>query len=382
MPTPFRYVTPTSTETATGQVGEVYRQLADDFGLARMPLFMTLSPAPDLLAATWAMLRESLVAGDASRTDKEVVAVAVSLANRCPFCVDAHTMLLHATGAHELAETVARGGTPADPRHARLLAWGMATRTPHEALHEEPPFPAGLAAEHIGTALTFHFINRMVSALLTDDLLPGGVQRWRVVRRAGGRAVARTTRRRQERGRSLPLLRMPLLRIPMGPGPSDGSGLPDGSGAWDGSAAADGSSLWGGPAPAWTAGSSSGTAIAAALAALRAAAGRGGALLSAEARQVVETQVKEWDGAHPPLAGGWPSGQTAHLPEADRPAARLALLAAVAPYRIADADVAAWRSVTRTATPDGDADLVRLLAYGAITAVNHIEAGLSTAARA
>ncbi|GII46009.1 alkyl hydroperoxide reductase AhpD [Planotetraspora silvatica] len=369
---PFRYITPITTGAATGQVAGVYRQLAEDFGLARMPLFMTLSPAPDLLAATWAMLRESLVAGDASRMDKEVVAVAVSLANRCPFCVDAHTMLLHATGAHELAETVARGGTPADPRHARLLAWAMATRTSREADaadaadSAEPPFPAGLAAEYIGTALAFHFINRMVSALLTDDLLPGGVQRWRLVRRAGGRAVAGATRRRQTPGRSLPLL----------------GGHPDGSGPLTGSGSPDGSRSSLDRAPAWTAGSPSGSAIATAFAALRAAAGSGGELLGPEARRVVEAQVREWDGAHPPLAGGWPSDQTASLPGADRPAARLALLAAVAPYRIADADVAAWRSATRTVTPDGDADLVRLLAYGAITAVNHIEAGLNRTAHA
>jgi AhpD family alkylhydroperoxidase len=366
MPTPFRYVTPITSEAATGQVADVYRQVAEDFGRARVPLFMTLSPAPDLLAATWAMLRESLVAGDAERTDKEVVAVAVSLANRCPFCVDAHTVLLHATGAHELAETVARGGTPADPRHARLLAWAMGTRTPGGADPTEPPFPAELAAEHIGTALAFHFVNRMVSALLTDDLLPGGVQRWRVVRRVGGRTLARATRRRQAPGLSLPLL----------------GGLPDGSGSMAFSGSLDGSGPSIGGAPAWTAGSPSGSVIAAAFAALRAAAGSGGALLVPEARRVVEAQVREWGGEHPPLAGGWPSDQTAFLPEADRPTARFALLAAVAPYRIADADVAAWRSVTRTAGPDGDAELVRLLAFGAITAVNRIEAGLNRTALA
>jgi AhpD family alkylhydroperoxidase len=103
MPTPFRYVSPVPTKRATGQVAGVYAQLAADFGLARMPLFMTLSPAPGVLAATWALLRESLLAGHAPRTGKEVVATAVSLANRCPFCVDAHTVLLHATGAHRLA---------------------------------------------------------------------------------------------------------------------------------------------------------------------------------------------------------------------------------------------------------------------------------------
>jgi hypothetical protein len=33
-------------------------------------------------------------------------------------------MLLHATGNHALAETVARSEAPADERHARVPAWG------------------------------------------------------------------------------------------------------------------------------------------------------------------------------------------------------------------------------------------------------------------
>jgi hypothetical protein len=43
------------------------------------------------------------------------------------------------------------------------------------------------------------------------------------------------------------------------------------------------------------------------------------------------------------------------------------------PYRVTDADVAAWR----TTHPD-DADLVGLLAYGAITAVDRIQAWTTT----
>src|SRR5437879_5462162 len=109
MPKQFRYVTPVPTETATGVVAEVYAQIAADFGMARMPVLMTLSPAPDVLAAAWAVVRESLLAGDAPRIGKEVVALGVSMVNKCPFCVAAHTTLLHATGDHRLAETIARG---------------------------------------------------------------------------------------------------------------------------------------------------------------------------------------------------------------------------------------------------------------------------------
>jgi AhpD family alkylhydroperoxidase len=335
VPTPFRYVTPVAPKAADGQVGGVYRQLARDFGLARMPLFMALSPAPDVLAATWAMLRESLVAGHASRTDKEVVAIAVSLANQCPFCVSAHTVLLHATGAHRLAETVARGDTPADPRHARLFAWGTATRTPGMTA---PPVPSDVAAEHIGTALAFHFINRMVSALLTDDVLPGGLQRWRLVRSLAGRVMAGATRRRQPSGRSLPLL--------------TGSPMSE--------------------TPAWAAGSPSGPAMATAFAALRTAATGGGELLGPQARLAVRDEVEAWDGTHPSLTAGRPSDRLDALPAVDRPGARLALLAAMAPYRVADGDVAEWRSVTSSTGTAGDAALVRLLAFGAMTAVTRL----------
>ncbi|GII56473.1 alkyl hydroperoxide reductase AhpD [Planotetraspora thailandica] len=332
MPAPFRYVTPVAPKEADGRVAAVYRQIAQDFGLARMPLFMTLSPAPDVLAAVWSLLRESLVAGSASRTDKEVVAVAVSSANRCPFCVSAHSVLLHATGAHGLAETVARGDTPADPRHARLFAWGADTRTTGMTA---PPVPPDVAAEYIGTALTFHFINRMVSALLTDDVLPGGLQRWRPVRRLAGRMVAGATRRRHVSGTSLALL--------------------------DGDPADE--------TPAWAAGSPSGRAMGTAFAALHKAAARGGESLSSQARLAVRDEVDAWDGAHPALTGGWPTDRLSGLPAVDRPGVRLALLAAMAPYRVSDRDVAEWRSATGV---HGDAALVRLLAFGAMTAVTHL----------
>ena len=105
------------------------------------------------------------------RTGKEVVAAGVSLANRCPFCVHAHTVLLHATGDHRLAETMPAGRRAGRAGPRRLLAWGRghgyAAAVP---LREHAP-------EYMGTALAFHFINRVVSSLLTEDMLPGGAQK-------------------------------------------------------------------------------------------------------------------------------------------------------------------------------------------------------------
>lgn len=322
--TPFRYTSPPARKSATGVTADVYAQLTSDFGMERPATFVVLSSAPELLTSTWALMRESLIAGEGDRTGKELAALGVSLANRCPFCVDAHTMLLHATGDHSLAEAVARGETPSDEGHARVLAWGRASRTPGAPALMPYPFPAAHAPAYIGTMLTFHFINRIASALLTESLLPGNAQRFRAVRSLGGRSLARTVRRRPAPGVGLTLLDAP------------------------------------GPGPDWARGSSVGPGYAA----LRDAATAGGGLLDEADRALVRETLQGWDGAHPSLA--WDG-----LPDRSRPGARLALLAALAPYRITDEDVTAWRQ------PDhSDRHLVRLVAYGAFAAVDRIERAL------
>ncbi|WP_329306074.1 carboxymuconolactone decarboxylase family protein [Streptomyces sp. NBC_01260] len=317
---PFRYTSPEPPKSATGVVADVYAQMATDFGIERASAFVVLSASPPLLSGAWALLRESLLAGQVSRTDKEVVAAGVSLANRCPFCVDAHTVLLHATGDHRLAETIARGGQPEDPARRQLLSWGKDMSTAQ-------PFPSADAPEIIGTALSFHFINRIVSALLTESMLPCGLQKLRAVRSAAGRRLARTVRQELTTGLSLPLLETE------------------------------------GEAPAWAAG----TAIGTAFGALRTAAELGAGLLNDEDAALVRESVAAWDGVTPlPLHAVLPD-------RAERPGARLALLAARAPYRITDEDVAAW-----LVPPFTDHCLAHLIAYGAGCAVGRVEATLTT----
>ena len=92
MPTPYRYTAPVPRQEATGLVAATYAQIAAEFILTDGPL-MSLSPAPELLAATWALMREAQIAGDVPRRDREIVATAVSVANSCRFCIDAHTAL-------------------------------------------------------------------------------------------------------------------------------------------------------------------------------------------------------------------------------------------------------------------------------------------------
>jgi len=327
MPTPFRYTEPLPPEAATGRVAEVHEQIARDFGIEAPPTFVVLSSAPELLAPAWSLMRESLIAGPGGRTGKELAALGVSLANRCPFCVDAHTVLLHATGDHALAERIARGERPANEEHARVLDWGRRSRVPGGLGAGPYPFPREHAPGYLGTAFAFHFINRIVSALLTENLLPAGAQRFRPVRSLVGRTLARTVRRTARPGASLPLL-----------------DLPDP-----------------GEAPAWAGGTPVGLAYAALLRAAMAGAG----LLDLDDQDLVEETLLDWDGSHPPLdLSGFPDRR-------ERPGARLVLLAALAPYRITDEDVAAWRRPEHT-----DHCLVHLVAYGAFLAVDRIESAL------
>ncbi|MDG4865846.1 carboxymuconolactone decarboxylase family protein, partial [Streptomyces sp. T-3] len=130
MASPYRYTTPLPRKSATGRTAEVFAQIGEDFGIEDAATFTVLSSAPELLGSVWALTRESLIAGAASRTGKEIAALGVSLANQCQFCVSAHTVLLHATGDHRLGEAIARGEVPDDPEQARLLAWAKASSAP------------------------------------------------------------------------------------------------------------------------------------------------------------------------------------------------------------------------------------------------------------
>jgi AhpD family alkylhydroperoxidase len=334
----YRFFTP---PPATGLAADVYRQLREDF-LGPLPTFKALAVEPPLLAATWALMREALLVPPEGRVDREVVAAVVSRANRCRFCVDAHVTLLHSLGEHSLAEVVAGGGRPPLARQAELADWATASRHPRSARWSSP-----YGIEVSGTLLAFHFINRVVSALLDPDLLPGGLQRFPAVRSAGGRLYARQGRSPKEPGRGLALL---------------GADRPE--------------------PPAWAGESPVGIAYAA----LRKAAGlgtgaglrtgAGGDLLSVAARETVEATVRWEDGAHPARPADWATDLVRDLPATDRVGARIALLAAFAPAAISRGDVELWRL-----THPADADLVRLVAFGAMTATDHVARALDPAHR-
>jgi AhpD family alkylhydroperoxidase len=329
----FRYVSPVGKREATGIVADVYGQCAADLGRLVEPL-MILSPAPDVLAGMWALMREAVVVGSAPRAHKEAVGAVVSQINACPWCVDAHTGVVYATGQGGLADLIRRtdpteGSWGASPV-ADLLAWAAATRDPGAAVLAEPPFGREHTAEYVGTAIAFHFLNRMVSALLVTDFLPANRRLARWVLKVFALTLKRTVRRPRAPGASLELVT-----------PADTALM----------------------VPAWADGAPT---IGRAAAALESAALREPTVMGEVATKTVHTWFEDWGGGDPTL-GRWAADAVAHLPGEERSAATLALLAGAAPYRITDEQVDAFRR-----DHPEDSDLVRVLAWGAMLAVSRI----------
>ena len=168
----IRYVKPIPYRSATGLVAQTYQQMQSDF--FPVPLLTVHSPAPQIMTGVWSILRESLLAGNVNRTQKEVTAAAVSKTNECPFCVDAHSLMLRAGSDGDLAAIIRRGDYSriANAQLHALVQWVLANRTANASDALPAPFSAIEGPEIIGTAITFHYINRMVNVFLGDTLLP------------------------------------------------------------------------------------------------------------------------------------------------------------------------------------------------------------------
>jgi hypothetical protein len=115
--------------------------------------------------------------------------------------------------------------------------------------------------------------------------------------------------------------------------------------------------------------------VASAYARAAAAVDRAGAACAPEAvRTLVHRTVGQWDGRPPGLSRGWVEEAVRGLPEADRPAGRLALLTALASYQVDEGVVAAFRRVS-----PGDDTLVGLTAWASLTAARRIGGWLQKA---
>jgi len=328
-----RHVRPVAPGAARELVANVYAQVERDFGMLAPPVGLH-SPAPGPLAASWLMLRETLVAaGTLSRAAKEAVAAVVSLGNGCPYCVDVHSAALHGLvrGRDALVLAEDRIEAIADAEVREAAAWARVSGV------RETAFPAP-SPELVGVAVTFQYFNRMVHVFLPDSPIPpqvpsaarGGL--WRLL----GRFMWPAARRSHEPGLSLDLL--PAAQLP-----DDLS---------------------------WAAGSHHiAGAFARASAAVEAAGARSVPL---PVRELVLSRLAGWHGQPAGLSRAWVHDAVSGLPAAHRAAGRLALLTAIASYQVDQAVVDEFRA----AVPGDDA-LVELASWASLAAARRVGTWLS-----
>ncbi|MFC4586702.1 carboxymuconolactone decarboxylase family protein [Sphaerisporangium corydalis] len=340
-----RHVSPVRPRDASGLVTRVYAQAERDFGMLAPPLLLH-SPAPDTLAASWSMLRETLLAGGlVPRPVKEAVATAVSAGNACPYCVDVHRATMDGLVPGGQAAEIAAGrlDTVGDPVVRRAAAWALASAKRESAARHEAPAPAAEARELAGVAATFQYLNRMVHVFLGESPLPPEVpDRVRgTVMKVFGRVMSSVARRPAVPGESLGLL-------PDAPLPGDLS--------W-----ADGSPL-----------------VAGAFARAAAAIERGGRRSVPEpVRELVTAELAAWNGEPTGPSRAWVTAAVSALPPAQRAAGRLALLTAMASYQIDDKVIGEYRVGAPL-----DRSLVELTSWASMAAAREVGSWSLTAPKA
>lgn len=309
------------------------KQVQREFG-ARVEPFTLHLPLPELLAGAWMACRESLLAGSVRRDLKEAVASAVSVINRCPYCVDAHTIMVLASSGKDYSSEILSGRYDAieDPDVRKAVRWAATTRSPVSPELRSPPFSSDAAPEFIGTAVFFHYINRMATILLGPSPLPfsGGKLKEASIRMAAwffGRAIRITKE---------PCVSLDLLPEADLPGDLD----------------------WSKPSPC----------IAGAYAAFsRVVDDAGATVLSGKVKASVLKALDAWDGSDPePRSARITSGFEKYT-GADKAAGNLALSAALFPWRLTERDVTFFSSHY-----PGDEQLLAVLAWGSFSAARRI----------
>jgi alkylhydroperoxidase family enzyme len=321
-----RQVRPVAYGTGGDVVSRVYRELERDFGVLAPPIALHAS-SPDVLAAAWIMLRETLlVPGAAPRAEKEAVSTAVSLSNECPFCITMHSSMLSNLVGYQ-------DGVIPDPAAQAAADWATANATEGGATGHPVPFPVEQAAEMVGTAVDLQYLNRMVNIFLGPTPMPqfAPTLALGVVRRVLVWLIKSAERRSPRPGASLDLL-------PKAPLPPDMS--------------------WAAGNPAIARAYARGTAT------IERAARRS---VPVEVRELVLDRVSQWNGRPVALSRSWVEDAIAALPPNHQPAGRLALLTALASYQIDQPVIDRFRAKQ----PD-DAALIDLTAWASLTAARRI----------
>lgn len=332
------YVKVITPSKATGKLAEIYKQIQADFMIATP--FTLHSSQPDLVIGTFALERESMFYGIVPRARKEAVAAGVSTTNECPYCIDAHTMMMTAVDADDAADAIHKGSDEIqDTAIEQLFAWSKATYKPDAPIIQNPPFSRQEAPEIFGAALTFHYINRMVNVFLDEAIMPGmnnlGPVSGFMRKMAAGVMMKPVINRKTKAGESLRFLPK--------------ADLPD-EFSW----AAENQIL----ADTFT---GMNEAINQAIQ----------GIVSQDVLNIVQNRFNAWNGEQMGISRAWLNEVMTNLDEKAQIAVRLMLLAGLASYQISESDILAFRKHYPS-----DAELIVVTAWGAYAAIRRISSWL------
>jgi AhpD family alkylhydroperoxidase len=180
-----RHITAASLRHSTDLNRRVFAQMQRENAGVHGP-FLVHAAQPTLLAAVWALFRETQLASGVPRAHQETIALMVAEENRCPWCIEAHELALHTQA-----------------RVPDIVAWYTANPDPLEATA-----PSGFTLEagiaHRAAVLLWQYINRVTNVLLVESAW----QRFGWWRAPATRVMGRMfgwlfLNRRYEAGRSL-----------------------------------------------------------------------------------------------------------------------------------------------------------------------------------
>jgi uncharacterized peroxidase-related enzyme len=169
---------------ARGELKALYAEIKAGMGTPNVPaVFRVMSQSPEILTATWRLFQTlMLTESRLPRATKEMIAVVVSKANACRYCVTAHSIFLKALGYsdRQIEQTTDRAAA-ADldsPTRALLGFAEKATLAAGDICDDEVRalIASGLSEVQVleATAIVafFNGINRMVDALGVEPDLP------------------------------------------------------------------------------------------------------------------------------------------------------------------------------------------------------------------
>ena len=283
-------------------------------------------------------LSETLLAqGRVDRALKEAITVTISDLNKCPWCVDAHSVSLYAAGASKTVKALSHphAKVELDPKTAAMIQWARANRTPTANILQEPPFDRAEAPEIVGTAVVYHYITKVVNVLLIESALPSQVWLKEALKRVLGLMFAPFARRSIPNGKTLKFL-------PEAPLPPEFEWAKDSQYIGD--------------------------AFARFAYGMECAAEK---TIPQGVRDCVTNYIMAWNGEDPGISRNWVEDIIQPLDKDIQPIARLALLGAISPHQIDESIINTFRRIFPT-----DEQLITVLGWANYMAARRVSSWL------